>query len=367
MSDLPIDRRTWLAANGLAITGLLPVPAGAAEASPPGGLIRLSLNENAFGPSPRVAPAIAAESGRLNRYVEQADADALIRQIATLERVRPDQVVLGEVLGPLGLALARSKQGGDIIFSTPGYTELVDAAAPLGGRPLPIPLDARQANDLPAIERAMSSVTIAVSLVNPHNPSGTTDDPTELAGFIERVSRKTLVIVDEAYLEYDDLERRSAVRFVRQGADVVVFRTLAKAYGLAGLSIGYALAPIPLAAELAKAGVGEPHLLNRLSLAAAKTALADQDWVRRVAALTVSERQRLTRALDRLRIRHSDSRASFVFFDAADHAQAAREALTAAGILIGKPFPPLDDWLRITVGTPDENTAVIRVLDHIFT
>jgi len=367
MPGTPIDRRTWLKAGGLAISGMLPVTPGAGRTPPSGDPIRLSLNENPFGPSPRVAAAIAGEANLLNRYVEQADADKLIRQIAALERVGTNQVVLGEVLGPLGLALARSKQGGDILFSTPGYTELVDAAAPLGGRPLPIPLNAAQANDLAAIEQAVSADTIAVSLVNPHNPSGTVDDPAELASFIGRVSRRALVIIDEAYLEYDDLERRSAVSFVRAGANVVVFRTLAKAYGLAGLSIGYALAPTPLAAELAKAGVGEPHLLNRLSLVAAQTALADQDWVRHAAALTVAERQRVTCTLDRLRLRHSDSRASFVFFDAADRIHAARDAFATASILIGKPFPPLDSWLRITIGKPGENDAVIRVLEHIFT
>lgn len=363
MRDLAFNRREWLAAGGIvAAASALPGTARGAATAP----IRLSLNENAFGPSPAVARAIAAEAGRLNRYVEQSDADALIRQIAALERVLPEQVILGEILEPLGLALARRKPGGGIVFSTPGYTALVDAAAPLGGRAVPVPLNAALANDLPALERAVAPDTLAVSLVNPHNPSGTADDVDALAAFIAKVSRTTLVIVDEAYLEYDDFGRRSAVRFVRDGANVLVFRTLAKIYGLAGLSIGYGIGPARLVAELGKAGVGAPHSLNRVSLAAAHAALGDQAHVARVRAATVAERDRVTRTLDRLRLRHTDSRANFVFFDVGTRAAAARTTFSRAGIKIARPFPPLDTWLRITIGRPAENDVVIRTLTQAF-
>lgn len=367
MTDTLMTRRNWLGSAGMAAAvASLPTVARAAGGSEANAPIRLSLNENAFGPSPAVARAIAGEATRLNRYVEQADADALVKQIAALEKVRPEQVILGEVLEPLGLALAKRKRGGGIIFSSPGYTALVDSAAPLGGRAVPVPLNKDLANDLPALEQAVGPDTLAVNLVNPHNPSGTVDDPTALAGFIARVALKTLVIIDEAYLEYDEFERRSAVRFVREGANVLVFRTLAKVYGLAGLSIGYGIGPAALVAELSKAGVGAPHSLNRLSLVAAKAALADQAHVAQVRTLTVRERHRLTRELDQLKLRHTDSRADFVFFDAGQRAAAARTAFQAARIEIARPFPPLDTWLRITVGTTDETSAVIRVLRSIF-
>jgi histidinol-phosphate aminotransferase len=366
MNDSSMTRRAWL--GGVAATGVLPGVAMSAHegARRPATTIRLSLNENAFGPSRAVMRAIAAEAGRLNRYVEQPEADALAVRIASFENVRADQVILGEVLEPLGLALARRRQGGGIVFSTPGYTALVDAAAPLGGRPVPVPLNAGLTNDLPALERAVGTDTLAVSLVNPHNPTGTVDDPAALGGFIARVAPRALVIVDEAYLEYDDLARRSAIGFVRAGANVLVFRTFAKIYGLAGLSIGYAVGPSALIAELRNAGVGEPHSLNRLSLAAASAALADQHHVAEVRARTVHERRRITAELDRLELPHADSRADFVFFDAGQRAAEARAAFTAAGIEIGRPFPPLDSWLRITIGTSTENEAVLAALRRAF-
>lgn len=351
-----INRREWLAMGAAAAT----LPAGLrAAAAPPA---RLSLNENAFGPSPRVATAIAQATPGIERYVTAAEVGALTRQIAALERVAPEQVVIGEVLEPLGLHLARQRAGGGgIVFSAPGYTALVDAAAPLGGRAVPVPLDDRLENDLPALARAVDDRTLAVSLVNPHNPSGTVGDADALHRFVATVSRRTLVVVDEAYLEYDDLPLRSAIRHVRAGRNVLVFRTLAKIYGLAGLSIGYAVAPAALAGGLRDAGIGAPHALNRLALAAAGAALADQAHVATVRAAVATERRRLTATLDARGLRHTASQASFVFFRS-EKAAALRAAFAAAGIEIARPFAPLDDWLRITIGRPADNDRVIAVL-----
>ncbi|UIJ46622.1 histidinol-phosphate aminotransferase family protein [Sphingomonas cannabina] len=355
--DMPLlNRREWLAMSAAVLT------AAPAAARPAGGeRIRLSLNENAYGPSPQVAPAIARATTGIERYVDQAEVDTLARQIATLEGVAPEQVVVGEVLAPLGAYLARQRQGGGIVYSAPGYTELVDSAAPLGGVAVPVPLDDRLENDLPALARAIGARTLAVSLVNPHNPSGAVGDAAALHRFIADAAARTLVVVDEAYLEYDDFAARSAVRHVREGRNVLVFRTLAKIYGLAGLPIGYALAPASLADGLRKTGIGAPHSLSRPALAAAAAALADQRHVASVRAAVVSERQRLTAILDERGLRHSDSRANFVFFAPPDP-QRYRTAFTAAGIEIARAFPPLDGWIRITIGQRSENDRVAAVL-----
>ena len=353
-----LSRREWLAMSAAA-AGATALPAQALTRD-----IRLSLNENAWGPSPHVAPAIAGAANGIERYVDQSEVDALARQIAALERVSPDQVVLGEVLEPLGLYLARQRPGGgSIVFSTPGYTALVDAAAPLGGKGVGIPLNPQLENDLPALAAAIDATTLAVSLVNPHNPSGTVNDAGAFDRFVLNAAAKTLVVVDEAYLEYDDLAARSAIRHVRGGANVLVFRTLAKIYGLAGLSIGYAVAPATLAAGLRAAGFGAPHSLSRVALAAGAASLADQDHVRRVRTAVARERARLIASLDRQGFRHTDSKANFIFFRPSEPA-ALRRRFAAAGIAIARPFPPLEDWLRITVGTTSENDRVIAVLDR---
>ncbi len=353
-----VNRREWLL--GGASAGLL------ASSSPASGSIpiRLSLNENAYGPSPSVAPAIAGELGHIHRYVDPEEADTLKRQIAALEAVRPDQVLLGEVLEPLGLHLGARSPGGDVVYSSPGYTALPDAGAPYGLKGKPVPLNDRLENDLPALARAIGARTVALSLVNPHNPSGTVSDPAAFDALITDAARKTLVIVDEAYLEYDPgFAERTAARHVRAGRNVLLFRTLAKIYGLAGLSIGYAIGPADLTARLAATGIGEPHTLNRLSLVAARAALRDQDHVALVRSRTAEQRERLHAVLDRRRLRRTDSHADFIFFQPRN-TQALRDTFERAGIEIARPFPPLDGWIRITVGTAPETDRVIEILER---
>lgn len=357
------SRRDWLAGGGMVLAAAA-MPAPAAARATAAKDIRLNLNENAFGPSPRVAEAISARLGEVARYVDQAEVDALAAQIARQEKVAPEQIVIGEVLEALGLYLARQRAGGgNFVYSAPGYTALVDAGAPLGGVGKAVPLNERLENDLPALLGAIDERTLAVNLVNPHNPSGTVSDGPDFDRFLAEASARTLVVVDEAYLEYDDFERLSAIRQVRAGANILVFRTLAKIYGLAGLSIGYAVAPLTLARGLREAGIGAPHSLSRLNLAAASAALGDQKHVLRVRDLTLAGRKQLHATLDRLGLAHSDSRANFVFFrsDAADH---IRAEAAARGIKLARAFPPLNDWVRITVGTPAEVDAVIGLLNQ---
>jgi histidinol-phosphate aminotransferase len=303
--------------------------------------------------------------------VTDEEVAALSRQIAAFERVSPDQIVLGDVLAPLGVHLAKDRAvkqgaGGTILYSSPGYTELIDAAAPLGGVGMPIPLDARLANDLPAFERAIDARTIAVSLVNPHNPSGTVDDRLALDGFLRRASRRVPIIVDEAYLEYDDLPGRTAVRLIREGANVIVFRTFAKIHGLASLAFGYAVASPALAANLRRAGIGDPHTLSRLALVSAGAALADMAHVNSVRSRVSAERERVTRKLDELGLTHSDSRASFVFWKSPLPASTVRATFRSRGIEIARAFAPLDEWVRVTIGLPAENDAVIAALGDIY-
>ncbi|MCQ8242082.1 pyridoxal phosphate-dependent aminotransferase [Rhizosaccharibacter radicis] len=347
-----------VAPRAAASPGLAPVP------------LRLSLNENPFGPSPAAARALAAALPQVNRYGDQAAVDVLLDRIVALEGVAREQIVLGEILAPLGLFLAAgaaagAPAGGRFVYSAPGYTALVDAGRPLGAVPVGVPLDAALRNDLPALSRAATGDTRALYLVNPHNPSGTTNDPASFERFLREVSARTLVVVDEAYLEYDDM-RRSAVALTRAGANVAVFRTLDKIYGLAGLPVGYLLAPRALAGALRATGLADPHDIGRLALAAAAGALGDQDWVRQVRGRIVAGRTRLTATLDRLGLRHSDSHANFVFFQVSptEHggADRFRRRLAEQGLLVGKPFPPLNDWIRISVGTEAEVSRTIAAL-----
>jgi histidinol-phosphate aminotransferase len=320
-------------------------------------LVRLSLNENPYGPSPTVAQGVQLELGRLNRYADASLARQLAEQIAEYEHIPVEQVVLGEILDLLGLFLGSSGgPGGEFLYSTPGYLALIDAAAHVGGIGVPVPLNAQYQNDLVALKSKVNAKTRAIYLVNPHNPTGTINDDEVFKSFLRETSQSAVVVVDEAYLEYtSDFDTRSAASLVREGANVVVFRTFDKIHGLAGMPIGYVLAPRSLAEALRKEGAGDAEGLGRLNLVAASAALADTAQVVSTREAVAKERTLWISVLRELNLPHTDSRANFVFFDAGRPQPALAAAMRERGVDIGRPHPPYTNWARITIGLPSEN------------
>jgi histidinol-phosphate aminotransferase len=361
------DRRAWLnsvslALGGLGASRLLSAPSSPGSAAGGGGvrLARLSLNENPYGPSPAVVSAIQREFSNLCRYTA-AEYDGLVGLIAAREGMPEEQIVLGEILEPLGTYLSlQGGPGGEFIYSDPGYTALIDSAVAVGGRAIGVPLNSRLENDLPAITAKLNQRTRAVFLVNPHNPTGIAGDMVQLTKFARTVSRQALVIVDEAYLEFaNHFTQRTLANLVRGGENVIVFRTFAKVYGLAGLDIGYGLMPRPIAKALSAQGLNNPHLFNRLAVAAAAASLQDASYVANVTREVAQERETWFRLFRDLKLKFTPSSGNFVFFETGmPHAEFAA-ALLKEGVEIGRAFPPYELWARVSIGLPDEN-AVAR-------
>jgi histidinol-phosphate aminotransferase len=209
------DRRDWLRMAGfltgatIASRSLLAGPTqAAASGASRNRLIQLSLNENPFGPAPSVVAALRREFANLCRYTG-SELSELRGLIAAKEGIPEGQIIMGEILEPLGTYLSlQGGPGGEFIYSDPGYTALIDSAVATGGHGVPVPLNAAMQNDLPAIASRVNRRTRAVYLVNPHNPTGTVNDAEELARFVREVSDRTLVIMDEAYLEFADFYTR---------------------------------------------------------------------------------------------------------------------------------------------------------------
>jgi histidinol-phosphate aminotransferase len=329
--------------------------------------VRLTLNENPYGPSPQVVKALQADLGGLFRYVGD-EATVLTNQIAAFEGVAPEQIILGEILDSLGVHLSlQGGPGGEFIYTVPGYPALVDAGARVGGVIVAVPLNAKLENDLPAIKAKINAKTRAVFLVNPHNPSGTVNPAEEFLSAARDISKKALVIVDEAYLEFsDDYAKRTAVSLTRAGENVMVFRTFAKVHGLASMPLGYAVAPRAIADYLHKQGLGFSRDLNRLALTAAAASLRDTAHIVRVHDAVVAERVKWNAVFDALKLRHTDSQANFVYFDAGRPQTEVAKALLADGVVVGRAFPPYDTWLRITIGLPEENARAQAALRKIF-
>lgn len=361
------DRRTWLKSFSLAIGGvgvsrLLHAEARSPSAVPGSGdhLVRLSLNENPYGPSAAAVAALQREFSNLCRYTG-AEYDGLVGVIAAREGVAQEQIILGEILEPLGTYLSlQGGPGGEFIYSDPGYTALIDSAVAVGGRAVGVPLNSQMENDLPAIAAKVNERTRAVFLVNPHNPTGIVGDTDQMKNFARQISRRALVIVDEAYLEFaDHFAQRTLADLVRGGENVIVFRTFAKVYGLAGLDIGYGLVPRPIAKALSAQGLNNPHLFNRLAVAAAAASLQDASYVAVVTRQVAQERERWFQLFRDLKLNFTPSSGNFVFFESGvPHAEFAA-ALMRDGVAIGKAFPPYDLWARVSIGLPQEN-AIAR-------
>jgi histidinol-phosphate aminotransferase len=364
---IQIDRRRWLAQLSIAIGGvgvsrLLPATASSPTAAADSGdaLVRLALNENPYGPSAAAVAAIERELPNLCRYTG-AEFDGLVAAIAAREGLPAEQIILGEILEPLGAHLSlQGGPGGEFIYSDPGYTALIDSAVAVGGRAVGVPLNSNMENDLPAIAAKVAEHTRAVFLVNPHNPTGIVSDSDQLKKFARAVSRRALVIVDEAYLEFADrFAERTLADLVRAGENVIVFRTFAKVYGLAGLDIGYGLLPKPIAKALGAQGLNNPHLFNRLAVVAAVASLKDSSYVASVTRRVSEEREKWFELFRELKLNFTPSGGNFVFFDTGLPNADFAAALLKEGVAIGRAFPPYDHWARISIGLPAEN-AVAR-------
>jgi histidinol-phosphate aminotransferase len=327
---------------------------------------RLSLNENPYGPAPGVRESIERELRDLCRYTG-AELDSLIDQIAAHEDISRDQVIVGEILQPLGIYLSQQGgAGGEFIYSDPGYTALIDAAVAVGGRAIAVLLDNRLENDLAGMAARVSDRTRALYLVNPHNPTGIVADEQALRDFARNVSSRALVIVDEAYLEYTDgFAQRTLTDLVRAGENVIVFRTFAKIFGLAGVEIGYGLVPRRIATMLRAQGANDPHLFNRLAVTAAATSLRATDYVAHVRSAVAAERETWKQLLQALQLRCTPSAASFMFIETGMPHASFAAAMRAEGIEIAHAFPPYDMWARITIGLPHENKAAQAALRRV--
>lgn len=331
-------------------------------------LVELGSNENAYGCSPRVAPAIEACLGDLYRYPDPLGGD-LKRTLAARFGVGADRIVLGNGSHELLMQFAQvfAGPGDEVLMSQYGFAVYAIAAHCSGARVVvapALPLDDRMplGHDLDALAGRLGQATKLVYLANPNNPTGTWFELDALRGWLTGVPDEVVVVVDEAYQEYrDDAESCSAARLLETFPNLVVTRTLSKAYGLAGLRVGYALAHPDVIALMER--VRESFNVNMLGLAAAEAALQDEAHVADVRARNGAERARLSEALTGLGFTMLPSATNFLLVHFGPRCAEVERRLLAAGV-VPRPMAGygLPEYLRITVATPDENDRLIEVL-----
>jgi len=371
-STLRFDRRQWLKATGAAFAGLALAPrlslrAEPASAEPTAGKpapapdrlpetagpVRLSLNENPLGPCAGAIAAMQRELPRTHRYPFD-QTSALVKLIAQKEGVPPDHVVLGvgsgEILETYGIYLGR--QQGEVVTVSPGYMQLTGAMARMGSRVVAVPLNARLEHDLDAMAAKVTAETKAVYLCNPNNPTGTIVEPARLRAFCIEVAKTVPVFIDEAYLECsDNFAANTMVGLVREGHNVTVARTFSKIYGLAGQRIGYGIMPPKMAEAVHVFGTGS---VNLLGVVAARASLEDPRYVEATRLKIKAGRDALLGVLRELGRRYAEPQGNFVFFHTGMPIAEFQKKMLAKNVIVARPFAPLLEWCRISIGTPAE-------------
>jgi histidinol-phosphate aminotransferase len=358
-------RRAFL---GGALTGVAAAPPFARRAlasRPPGAvgsLIELNSNENPHGPSPRALKALEGAWRSAARYPDAAQA-ALVEAIARHHGVAAGEIVLGcgssEVLQMAAMAFLGA--GRRAVCAEPTFEAVLGYTGVTLADPVKVPLTADYRHDLGAMAAASGQAGGLVYVCNPNNPTGTIVTRDELAALIAAVPATTIVLVDEAYHHFvEDPRYASALELRARHANVVVARTFSKMYGLAGLRLGYAVAsPANAAALRAHASWDNT---NGAVLAAALAGLDDRGHVSAHRRRINGTRDWLCRELARDGRRFIPSHANFLMIDLGGDVKPVIEAFRARGILVGRRFPSLPNWLRVSMGTEEEMRAFVRVL-----
>ncbi len=323
--------------------------------------IKLASNENPLGPSPKAKEAILSATKNLNRYPD-GGGYYLRKALAERLKIEMDEVILGNGSNELIDIAVRTFMTPDdeAVMGTPSFVVYPMAVQALGAKAIQVPLrDYR--HDLDAMADSITPQTRIVFVANPNNPTGTINYSDEFDRFMENVPEGVLVVVDEAYYEYvQDSRYPDTMRYFRDGRDILILRTFSKIYGLAGLRIGYGIGKREILEEMNK--IREPFNTNSLAQAAALMALDDQEHVRRSIEINEQGKEYLYREFNRLGLKYLPTEANFIFvvLDGID-AQDLYRTLLRDGIIVR---PMGERYLRITIGLPEENRALVEALER---
>ncbi len=376
-----INRRNWIKSSAMlaggitffsnSVSGLLAKPFNSLKRSftvsdenvipptlPPTGLkARLLANENPFGPSAKAKKAIEAAMDTSYQYPFMYYGQ-LIDKIAAFEGVNKEQIFMDAGSSPLLLAAAMHfSKNGTIITADPSYDDLPKKAADLGGKIVHVPLTADYKLDLDAMEKSIDSTTSLVYICNPNNPTATVLDAAKLKAFCERVSKKTPVFIDEAYIDYlPNPQAVTLIDAVKKGQNVIVARTFSKLYGFAGLRIGYVVAQPEMLKTLSKYTQGSMSI-SATTLMATIASYQDREFLDDALAKTMLSKKFLYETLKKEGYDYIPSSTNFVMFPLKMDGQKFTAEMMKRSV--GVRFWKFNnkDWCRVSIGRMDEMQA----------
>lgn len=319
---------------------------------------KVSSNENPYPPLPSVVDVITAAASGVNRYPDMG-VTALTDALAAHLDVPREQIATGTgSVGVLAQIIQSTCDPGDeVVYAWRSFEAYPIVVAIAGATSVQVPLTDDQRHDLDAMAAAITDRTRVVLVCTPNNPTGPSVTHAELEAFLAKVPRDVLVVVDEAYLEFVEGDGEvDGLSLRREHGNVMLLRTFSKAYGLAGLRVGYAVAPEPVAEALRKTAT--PFGVNLLAQAAAVASLEAKDELDVRVKEIVAERARVLAALAEAGWQMTPSKANFVWFPLGERTADFVAACTEAGLSV-RPYGT--DGVRVSIGEPEANDRLIEV------
>ena len=373
MNTVSISRRKFaqLLGAGAACAAIKPsvslaktVPIPHPAAPPLTGIVRLSSNENPYGPSSQGLKAMTNVFHLACRYPDE-NAAALIEKLGKLNNVTPDKILLGDGSGEVLKLCAETFTGaqrGKLVVADPTFEAILHHATVNGAEVVKVPLTNSFAHDLDKMAEVSNAALVYIC--NPNNPTASITPKNELHDFISKTPSQTMILVDEAYFHYaDSSEYGSVIPLIKDHPNLIVARTFSKVYGMAGLRCGYA--------------VGQPETITRLrnhqswdsvnimAVAAASASLDDADQVANGRRLNQETRTFVTTQLEAMGYNSIPSQANFIMFDVKRPVVPLIKALKDMNVEVGRLFPALPNHMRLTIGKKNEMKAFLSAFRQV--
>src|SRR5438876_155275 len=329
-----------------------------------GNIVRLSANENPYGPCPKALQAMTDSFGLACRYPDEHN-NVLIDKLAKLNSVNHDEVLLGDGSGEILKLCAETftgPQNGKLVAANPTFEAILNNASANRAEVVKVPLTSSFAHDLPKMLAAGKGGLIYVC--NPNNPTASITPKDELRDFIAKTPHETMILVDEAYFHYaDSPDYESVIPLVKDHPNLIVSRTFSKIYGMAGLRCGYGVAQKEMIERMRQQQMWDS--VNCMALAAATASLDDPDQVANGQRLNSEAKTFTIGELDKLGYKTIPSQANFIMFDCKRPVVPLIQALKQRNVQVGRLFPALPNYMRLTIGKRSEMESFLVAFKQV--
>jgi histidinol-phosphate aminotransferase len=369
MNTLSISRRKFaqLLGAGAAVAIVKPAISFAAKApatSTSTGVVRLSANENPYGPSAKAHQAMNGSFDVCCRYPDEAN-DVLIEKIAKINGVNREQIVLGDGSSEILKLCAETFTGptqGKLIAADPTFESILEYSKANGADVVKVPLTSSFAHDLAKMGAAAQKGLIYIC--NPNNPTASITPKNDLRDFIAKTSPDTMILVDEAYFHYaDSSDYESVIPLIKDHPNLIVARTFSKIYGMAGLRCGYCVAQPDTIKRMHPFQMFDS--VNCMALAAASASIDDADQVNNGRKMNSEAKSWTLSELDKMGYKPIPSQANFIMFDCKRPVVPIIKAMKDKNVAVGRLFPAYPNYMRLTIGKKSEMEAFVSAFKQV--